>query len=96
MMIDLLLEQGLDRNNLNLYTMTLVQKTKRVLFYLTAVMFVLFAFVFESIVDNGLTQGTIWYISTYFTVGLSTAVSLWGCTKKEFKEITGIDFFSEK
>lgn len=76
--------------------MTLVQKTKRVLFYLTVVMTVLFAFVFESIVDNGLTQGAIWYISTYFTVGLSTVVSFWGCTKEEFKEITGIDFFSEK
>ena len=76
--------------------MTREQLTKRVLFYLTVVMFVLFAFVFESIVDNGLTQGAIWYISTYFTVALSTVISLWGCTKKEFKEITGIDFFSEK
>lgn len=76
--------------------MTLVQKTKRVLFYLTVVMFVLFAFVFESIVDNGLTQGAIWYISTYFTVTLSTVISFWGCTKEEFEKITGIDFFSEK
>ena len=76
--------------------MTLVQKTKRVLFYLTAVMFVLFAFVFEGIVDNGLTQGAIWYISTLVTVALSTAVSFWGCTKEEFEKITGIDFFSEK
>ena len=76
--------------------MTLVQKTKRVLFYLTVVMFVLFAFVFESIVDNGLTPGAIWYISTFFTVALSTVISFLGCTKKEFEEITGIDFFSEK
>ena len=76
--------------------MTLVQKTKRVLFYLTVVMFVLFAFVFESIVDNGLTQGAIWYISIYFTVALSTVISFWGCTKEEFEKITGIDFFSEK
>lgn len=76
--------------------MTLVQKTKKVLFYLTAVMFVLFAFVFEGIVDNGLTQGAIWYISTFFAIALMTLVSFWGCTKEEFEKITGIDFFNEK
>lgn len=76
--------------------MTLVQKIKRVLFYLTAVMFVFFASVFEGIVDNGLTPGAIWYISIYFTAGVCTVISFWGCTKEEFVEITGMDFFSEK
>lgn len=76
--------------------MTREQLTKRVLFYLTVVMFVLFAFVFESIVDNGLTQGAIVYYSILITFIFATVVSFWGCTKKEFEEITGIDFFSEK
>ena len=76
--------------------MTREMKIKRVLFYLTVVMFVLFTFVFEGIVDHGLTKGAIWYISIYFTVGLSTLVSFWGCTKEEFEKITCIDFFSEK
>ena len=76
--------------------MTREMKTKRVLFYLTVIMFVLFAFVFEGIVDNGLTTGAIWYISTYFVVALSTVISFLGCTKKEFKEITGMDIFSDK
>lgn len=76
--------------------MTLVQKTKRILFYLTVVMFALFAFVFEGISDNGLTQEAIWYISIFSIVALSTAISFWGCTKEEFEEITGMDFFSEK
>lgn len=76
--------------------MTREMKIKRVLFYLTVVMFVLFAFVFEGIADNGLTTGAIWYISTYLVVALSTLISFWGCTKKEFEEITSIDFFNEK
>lgn len=76
--------------------MTREMKIKRVLFYLTVVMFVLFTFVFEGIVDNGLTKGAIWYISIYFSVAFGTLVSFWGCTKEEFEKITGIDFFSEK
>ena len=76
--------------------MTREMKTKRVLFYLTVVMFVMFAFVFEGIIDEGLTQGAIWYIATYLTVALSTVISFWGCTKDEFEKITGIDFFNEK
>lgn len=95
-MIDLLLEQGLDRNNLNLYTMTREQLIKRVLFYLTVFFFVLSPFVFENVVDNGLTQGATVYYSILITFVFATVVSFWGCTKKEFEEITGIDFFSEK
>lgn len=76
--------------------MTREIKIKRVLFYLTVIMFVLFAFVFEGIVDHGLTQGAINYISIYATVAVSTLISFWGCTKEEFEKITGIDFFSEK
>jgi hypothetical protein len=75
--------------------MTQEMKIKRVLFYLTVVMFVMFAFVLDGIIDNGLTKGAIWYIATYLTVAFSTVISFWGCTKKEFEEITGIDFFSE-
>jgi preprotein translocase subunit SecE len=75
--------------------MTREMKTKRVLFYLTVIMFVMFAFVLDGIIDNGLTQGAIWYIATYLTVALSTVISFWGCTKEEFEKITGIDFFSE-
>ena len=71
-------------------------KIKRVLFYLTVVMFVLFTFVFEGIIDNGLTKEAIWYISIYFSVGLSTLISFWGCTKEEFEKITGMDIFKEE
>lgn len=76
--------------------MTLVQKIKRVLFYLTVVMTVLFAFVFEGIVDNGLTQGAIWYISTYFIVVLSTVISFWDYIKKVIKDIMGEVVFEDE
>jgi hypothetical protein len=76
--------------------MTREQLTKRVLFYLTVFFFFLSPFVFENVVDNGLTQGAIVYYSILITFIFATVVSFWGCTKKEIEEITGIDFFSEK
>lgn len=76
--------------------MTREQLTKRVLFYLTAFFFFLSPFVFENVVDNGLTQGATVYYSILITSIFATVVSFWGCTKKEFEEITGIDFFSEE
>ena len=76
--------------------MTREMKIKRVLFYLTVFFFVLSPFVFENVVDNGLTQGATVYYSILITFIFATVVSFWGCTKKEFEEITGIDFFSEK
>lgn len=76
--------------------MTREMKFKRVLFYLTVFFFFLSPFVFENVVDNGLTQGATVYYSILITFIFATVVSFWGCTKKEFEEITGIDFFSEK
>lgn len=76
--------------------MTREQLTKRVLFYLTVFFFFLSPFVFENVVDNGLTQGSTVFYSILITFIFATVVSFWGCTKKEFEEITGIDFFSEK
>lgn len=76
--------------------MTREQLTKRVLFYLTVFFFFLSPFVFENVVDNGLTQGATVYYLILITFIFATVVSFWGCTKKEFEEITGIDFFSEK
>jgi hypothetical protein len=76
--------------------MTREMKFKRVLFYCTAILFFVSPFAFENVVDNGLTDGTIVYYSILITFIFSTVVSFWGCTKKEFEYITGIDFFNEK
>lgn len=76
--------------------MTREMKTKKVLFYLTAFFFFLSPFVFEGVVDNGLTQDSIVYYSILITFIFVTVASFWGCTKKEFEEITGIDIFNEK
>lgn len=76
--------------------MTREQLTKRVLFYLTVFFLVLSPFTFENIVDNGLTQGAIVYYSILITFIFATVVSFWGCTKKEFEEITGMNIFDEK
>ena len=76
--------------------MTLVQKTKKALFYVTVIMTVLFAFVFEGIVDNGLTQGAIWYISIYFVVVLGTVISFWDYIKKVVRDIMGEVVFEDE
>lgn len=76
--------------------MTREMKTKRVLFYCTVILFFVSPFVFENVVDNGLTDDTIFYYSTLIAFVFATVASFWGCTKKEFEKITGIDFFSEK
>ena len=76
--------------------MTREQLTKRVLFYLTVFFFVLSPFAFENVIDNGLTQDSIVYYSILITFVFATVVSFWGCTKKEFKEITGMDIFNEE
>ena len=76
--------------------MTREMKIKRVLFYLTAFFFFLSPFVFENVVDNGLTQSAIVYYSILITSIFATVVSFWGCTKKEFEEITGMNIFDEK
>lgn len=76
--------------------MTREMKNKRVLFYCTVILFFVSPFAFENIVDNGLTDGTMFYCSILITFIFATAASFWGCTKKEFKEITGMDVFDEK
>lgn len=76
--------------------MTREMKFKRVLFYVTVVMTVLFAFVFEGIVDNGLTQRAIWYISTYFIVVLGTVISFWDCIKRVIRDITSEVVFEDE
>ena len=76
--------------------MTREMKFKRVLFYCTVILFFVSPFAFENFVDNGLTDGTIVYYSILIAFIFSTVVKFWGCTKKEFEEITGMDIFSEK
>lgn len=76
--------------------MTREQLIKRVLFYITVVLFVLDPFFFEGVVDNGLTQGAIVYYSILITFIFAIVMSFWSCTKKEFKEITGMDIFNEE
>lgn len=76
--------------------MTREMKTKRVLFYLTVFFFVFSPFTFENVVDNGLTHGAMVYYSILITFIFATVVSFWSCTKKEFREITGMDIFNDK
>lgn len=76
--------------------MTREMKIKRVLFYLTVFFLFLSPFVFENIVNNGLTQGAMFYCSILITFIFATVVSFWGCTKKEFGEIIGMDIFNEE
>lgn len=76
--------------------MTREMKIKRVLFYLTVFFFFLSPFVFENVDENGLTQGATVYCSILITFVFATVVSFWGCTKKEFEEITGMNIFDEK
>ena len=76
--------------------MTREMKFKRVLFYCTAILFFVSPFAFENFVDNGLTDGTIVYYSILIAFIFATVVKFWGCTKKEFEEITGMDIFKEE
>ena len=76
--------------------MTQEMKFKRVLFYCTVILFFVSPFAFENFVDNGLTDGTIVYYSILIAFIFATVVKFWGCTKKEFEDITGMDIFSEK
>lgn len=76
--------------------MTREMKIKRALFYLTVFFFCLSPFAFEKVIDNGLTQGTMVYYSLLIAFIFATVVKFWGCTKKEFEEITGMDIFNEE
>lgn len=76
--------------------MTREMKTKRVLFYCTMFLLFLSPFAFETVVDNGLTDSIMVYYSILIAFVFTTVVSFWGCTKKEFEEITGMDIFKEE
>lgn len=76
--------------------MTREMKFKRVIFYLTIFFFFLSPFVFENVVDNGLTDSTMVYYSILITLIFATVTIFWGCTKKEFEKITGMDIFNEE
>ena len=76
--------------------MTREMKIKRVLFYCTVILFFVSPFAFENVVDNGLTDGAMVYYSILITFIFVTVASFWGCTKKEFEEITGLSIFEEK
>lgn len=76
--------------------MTREMKFKRVLFYCTVILFFVSPSAFENVVDNGLTDSAMVYYSILIAFILATVVKFWGCTKKEFEEITGMDIFSEK
>ena len=71
--------------------MTTVQISKRVVFYLTLVVFMLTPFVLE----GGVTKCIINHFSFLAVFGSLTVAALWGCTKKEFTEITGLRVFDE-
>lgn len=72
--------------------MTREDKIKRVLFYLTVISIVLLPFT----IDGGIKDSIITHMSTILILGGMTVISFWGCTKKEFKNITGLDLFEEE
>ena len=76
--------------------MTREMKIKRILFYLTVFFFFLSPFTFENVVDNGLTDSAMVYYSILITLIFATVASFWGCTKKEFEKIIGINLFEEE
>lgn len=72
--------------------MTREEKIKRVLFYLTVVSIILLPFT----IDGGTKDNIIVHLSTVLVLGSMTVISFWGCTKEEFKKITGSDLFEEE
>lgn len=72
--------------------MTREEKIKRILFYLTVTSIILFPFT----IDGGTKDNIIAHLSTVLVLGSMTVISFWGCTKKEFKKITGSDLFEEE
>ena len=71
--------------------MTTALITKRVIFYITLFAMVLTPFVLE----GGITKCIINHFSFLAVFGALTIAALWGCTKKEFTEITGLRVFDE-
>lgn len=61
---------------------------KRVLFYLTALMIVL--------LPTQIENPSMTYFAMLFVFGLATVMSFIGCSKEDFKKITGIDIFTEE
>lgn len=72
--------------------MTREDKIKRVLFYLIVISIVLLPFT----IDGGIKDSIITHMSAILVLGGMTVISFWGCTKKEFKNITGLDLFEEE
>lgn len=72
--------------------MTREEKIKRVLFYLTVISIILFPFT----IDGGIKDSIIVHLSIILVLGSMTIISFWGCTKKEFKKITGSDLLEEE
>lgn len=76
--------------------MTREMKFKRVLFYCTAILVFVSPFAFENVVDNGFTDSAMVYYSILIAFVFATVAKFWGCTKKEFEEITGMDIFKDE
>lgn len=71
-------------------------KTKRVLFYVTVILMVLMPFMVSNFIDNGMTTEFINYISCFFVSFGVTVAMLYGRSKDEIKNITGLTLFDKE
>ena len=71
--------------------MTTVRISKRVVFYLTLVVFMLTPFVLE----GGITECIIRHLTTLALLVSLTVAAFWKCTKEEFAKITGLMIFEK-
>ena len=69
-----------------------VNRNKRVVFYLAVLAVILLPFAVES--DN--TCVIINCVSAATVCVINAVVALWGCSKKEIEDITGLNIFSEE
>lgn len=70
--------------------------TKRILFYVTVILMVVLPFILTNAIDNGMTTDVINYISVFIVCLGATIAMLYGRTKKEIKDITGLTIFDEE
>ena len=72
--------------------MTREMKIKRVLFFVTMFVVILFPFT----LDGGVFDAIVFHITTVIMLTSITVAGFWGCTKKDFRDITGMNIFEEE
>ena len=69
-----------------------VNRNKRVVFYLA----VLAVFLLPFAVESGNTLVIVNCVSAATVCVINAVAALWGCSKKEIEDITGLDIFGEE